>query len=149
MHNYIETFLQTVCAYHVETKNNINNILQFRQQILMTLIKLLKVEILLQNKNSQHTSTRCTIYSKSQQISINVLVYIFSIMWTLRAYKILSYLSYRPRKHCQRGRFCVAKSESLEPNNLAKSRTTANRSSPSLLYEEKRHNEGSCTLLPK
>lgn len=83
------------------------------------------------------------MYSKSQQITINVLVYVFSIMWTLRAYKILSYLSYRPRKHCQRGRFCVAKSESLEPNNLARSRTTANRSSPSLLYKEKRHNEGS------
>lgn len=46
-------------------------------------------------------------------------------------------LSYRPRKHCQRGRFCVAKSESLEPNNFARSRTTARRSSPSLLYRER------------
>ena len=89
------------------------------------------------------------MYSKSQQITINVLVYVFSITWTLRAYKILSYLSYRPRKHCQRGRFCVAKSESLEPNNLARSRTTANRSSPSLLYKEKDTMKGACTLLPK
>lgn len=77
------------------------------------------------------------------------MVYVFSIIWTLGAYKILSYFSYRPRKHCQRGRFCVAKSESLEPNNLARSRTTANRSSPSLLYEEKDTMKGAAFYFPR
>lgn len=51
------------------------------------------------------------------------------------------YFSYRPRKHCQRGRFCVARSESLEPKSLAKSRTTAKRSSPSLLWKSKNEKE--------
>lgn len=43
-------------------------------------------------------------------------------------------VTHRPKKHCHSGRFCDASSESLAPNNFASNRTTARRSSPSLLY---------------
>lgn len=49
--------------------------------------------------------------------------------------------SYLPRKHCQSGRFWVASSESFTPKSLASSLTTANRSSPSLLYTNKQTNK--------
>lgn len=46
-------------------------------------------------------------------------------------------VTHRPKKHCHSGLFCEASSESLAPNNLASKRTTARRSSPSLLWRKK------------
>lgn len=48
-----------------------------------------------------------------------------------------AHVTHRPKKHCHSGLFCEASSESLAPNNLASSRTTARRSSPSLLCTHK------------
>lgn len=47
--------------------------------------------------------------------------------------------THRPKKHCHRGLLCEASSESLAPNNLASKRTTAKRSSPSLLCKQQKH----------
>lgn len=48
-------------------------------------------------------------------------------------------VTHRPRKHCHSGLFCEASSESLAPNNFASNRTTARRSSPSLLCKHNTH----------
>lgn len=55
---------------------------------------------------------------------------------SVHAYSALHTSTNRPKKHCHNGLFCEANSESLAPNNLASNRTTARRSSPSLLCEQ-------------